>query len=126
MRLINALQAAIIDADIVGKLPPRQGVRHIGNGRRVFTVESTSFAMPVEVRAVRHEHQQVTIDMRVPASKRGDGPKLQGGLPPKTRDSSKGFNKYAPVWGVQQHPKVIGSTGGERVIIARRNISTFW
>lgn len=94
-----------------------------------YRVDKGTFTEPHELRprgrVVQHLHHLFVITDNVPASRNGAGAKLPGGLPPKTRDSNKGFNDYGPVWGVQQNPKKIGATGGERKVLARTNTSVF-
>lgn len=63
---------------------------------------------------------QLVFDAVAPKPLQGEGPKLQGGLPPRVRDNSKAFNSYAPVWGVRCAPHVIGATTGNGLIIGRR------
>ena len=62
----------------------------------------------------------LVFDAVAPKPLQGEGPKLQGGLPPKVRDNSKAFNAYAPVWGIRCRPDAIGASSGTGRVIGRR------
>lgn len=90
MQIVSALQAALLmlnrDA-LRHALKPTTPYRVEGRGKRkhkVYTVEATGEPLP---------------PARLAIPGRGQGARLQGGLPPRVRDNNKLFNTHAQVFG---------------------------
>lgn len=106
--LKTALQCAIVNARITETCelnyvePQFTYELRDGKPHRVWSVRSTGEPMPERVLSLG-----------------GQGAKVKGGHKPVVRDANKAF-KIGNVFGMRQHPKTIGASGGERVVVEIR------